>query len=225
MTSDFYERKKQAFYTLLEDPTADAEQFDLYAQPLEAYSWAAEFIPGLVVASAGGLFPFQAEGLLLNRYPFYYRSEWGTSSVYIGHPDQTVPYLYSEAYWAASLSDFEGSNPETFITALTRMLPEITRTRYLYRFPCRAHRFLDNTESDNIRWVWEITDQQDEVTGYGNTAAEGWLDAVSPSPYLEQHGFTADRQSQLFIEKEVSCTPVSENQRQYPACDPNWLTI
>ena len=125
MTDDFYERKKQAFYALLSDPNADPIQFDLYSQPLEAYSWAAEFIPGLVVASAGGKFPFQAEGLLLNQYPFYYRSEWGTSSIYIGHPDQPVPYLYSEAYWAANLTDYEGSNPETFITALTRMLPQM----------------------------------------------------------------------------------------------------
>lgn len=218
---EFRNQMFDAFQALVDDPDADANTFDLYAQPLHRFEWAQEYVPGLIVHSAGGMVPFQAEGTI-NGYPFYYRSEWGGCDIKIGRPEDVIPYLPEESYWSAYDNEFEGSTFETFIEGLTRLLPKLHRTPTLWRFEGHKSTFLDGKG----RWEWVIDKtEKDEVFGWGETAEEGYQAAAAPSEYLAECGFTPEMQNRLFVDKEVSIIPSPKTKiKLYPDNDPKFPT-
>lgn len=213
---NFNQNLIDAFFDAVNSDTglgSDGIRFDLWAKPLEAFNWAQEYIPGLIVSSAGGAVPYQAEGLI-NGYPFYYRSEWGGCSILIGHPDKEIPYLWDEALWLAVDNDFEGSTHETFVEALTRLLPILEKTPRLFKFPCYGHDFLENVEP---RWQWVIKkDETAYVQGIGHTVEEAYQNAEKPSDYLAEHGFSFENQIEFFHAKNPSREPLFKEPREYP---------
>lgn len=216
---EFTKNLIESFFDAVDSDTGlgqDGIHFDLWAKPLSAFEWAKEYVPGLVVSSAGGFVPYQAEGLI-NGFPFYYRAEWDYSSINIGHPDEPAPYLWDEALWTATINDFEGSTHASFIEALTRLLPKLERTPHLYRFPCHAYEFT----GPNGSWEWSINkDDTDYVQGIGMTPEEGYQKASEPSAYLAERGFTPERQREFFVAKEPAKTPLAVKERKYPSPEP-----
>ncbi len=203
----------------VENPSLDANLIDLYAKPIEVFQWARELIPGLIVSSAGGSHPYQAEGLLLDKYPFYYRSEWGYCSINIGEENGTTPYLVDHSLWTARL-EVEASTHRGFVAALPLLLNQIRQSPYYWEFPCWSVIW----EENGTRWNYEIdTTTQTTVGGWGETVEEGFASAMAPSEYLMEKGFTAERQVELFWKKCPSRTPVRDNVRNYPDKTPNFL--
>lgn len=191
-------------------------RFDLWAKPLEAFEWAKEYIPGLIVTSAGGFFPYQAEGYI-NGYPFYYRSEQGGCSVKIGDPEDGMPYLWDESLWLIADDEFEGSTHETFIEGMTRLLPRLEKTPYLYKFPCHHSNFV----GENGTWLWEIDETQTSyVQGIGHTIDEAWKQAQEPSSYLAEHGFELECQTEYFWAKNPDPVPFPHKLRNYQSPEP-----
>lgn len=215
---EFHEQMMDAFKALVE--ASDEEQgdikFDLFARPLHAFEWVQEYVPGLIVYSAGGLVPFQAEGLI-NGYPFYYRSEWGSCSIKIGRLDDLVPYVPEESYWYAYDDEFEGVTVESFVEALTRLLPKVKRQQNFYEFEVFATNFV----GENGSWVWEINpDEITTVVGWGYTAEEAFIYASQPDKYLESKGFTVENQREHWFAQKPNPVPVYVTQREWPDVEP-----
>lgn len=216
---EFSENFKKAFFALVEDRSDLTNTgFDLWAKPTSMFHWAQEYIPGLIVYSAGGFFPYQAEGLI-NGHPFYYRSEQGSAQVRIGVPNGEVPYLWDEAHWGASVDDFEGSAHDTFIQAMTMLLPKLERPGYYYEFECLDYEFTGTTNS----WGWEIhPDGTPRYQGaHGNTAEEAFENVMKPSEYFTSNGFAPERQVEFkkALQMDVSRhKPVTA--RVYPEVEP-----
>ena len=218
---EFREQFLDAFTALVDSSEEERSEirFDLYAQPLHRFEWATAYIPGLVVYSAGGLFPFQAEGFI-NGYPFYYRSEWGSCNIKFGRPEDSVPYLPEESYYTAYDNEFEGTTMETFVEALTRLLPKVKRSQNLYKFECRK---VVLSKGDGL-WEWTVDPElKDTVVGWGYTPEEAYKYASEPSAYLVEHGFSASRQKELWVTREVNPTPVYVTVRDWPETDPVFI--
>lgn len=215
---EFHEQMMDAFMALVDASDEDQEniKFDLYARPLHAFEWAQEYVPGLIVYSAGGMLPFQAEGLI-NGYPFYYRSEWGSCNIKIGRLEDTVPYLPEESYWYAYDNEFEGDTAESFIEALTRLLPKIERQQNIYKFEVLATNYV----GENGSWQWEINpNETTTVIGWGYTAEEAFIYASKPSKYLEEKGFSVENQREHWVAQQPNPVPVYVTQREWPDVEP-----
>ena len=85
--------------------------FDIYAQNPDEWIWLRKIIPNLVVSSAGGSCPFQAEGLLYG-LPFYYRERNGWASLSVGESNGAPPYL--DSIYSAGIDCAEFSDEEEF---------------------------------------------------------------------------------------------------------------
>lgn len=188
-------------------------KFDLYAQNISEWAFLQEVIPGIVISSAGGWFPFQAEGILQG-YPFYFRSEQGSSSLKLGNPDdpESCYLLYNSLYYAKY--DMEVKTFEDFVLCLVKIVPLLQRSPFLWRF--KARKFSGSFQ------VPVIEDSWDEVVGWGYTPDEGYFTSGEPSLYLESVGVSKDAQTALWLAREVSTEPLNEDPRVWSDVDPDF---
>lgn len=209
---EFQENMKKAFFDLLENGSEeDAKHFDLYAKPLSQYAWAQEYIPGLIVSSAGGLMPFQAEGLI-NGYPFYYRNEQNYADIRIGAEGSGNYILQEEALWGASI-EFKNVEPAHFIETLTLLLPKLERTLFWYEFEAYKTVF----EDAKGKWAWSIDRSAKEWLGArASNVEDAYAQLMEPSEYLIEHGFTAQEQRKRTIASNPGSVPRKQDTRVWP---------
>lgn len=193
--------------------------FDLWAQDPGMFPLLSESYPGILVASAGGLVPFQAEGLL-DGHPFYYRDEWGFASLKVGLPDGDRPYSYFDTFWAAQLETEAWQEGRDFEKNLLALLPLLSRSDYLYEFEA-----LKVLWAPEAQWQWALNAQEREVVlSRGFTPEDAFAKLYEPSPYLAEKGFRPEEQVKLALAREINPAPLNRDERKFPEIDPPFLT-
>lgn len=206
------ENRKEEFLKALET----GAHFDLYAQDPEDWKELQQLIPGIVITSAGGIIPFQAEGTL-HGYPFYYRDRHGSATLYVGEADGETPYLPSYALWSAHVDTPEFAGGENFIKNLYHLVPALEHGKFLYKFAARKPTWEEGTGV----WRYTLSDEKiDEVVGWGSTPEEAYESAAQPSAYLAEKDFTPEAQNELWVAQDVERTPLNEDLRVYPNPEP-----
>jgi hypothetical protein len=207
---------KKAFMAYLEHRQAggtDELHFDLYAQDIDEWKFLQELIPGIIVTSAGGALPYQAEGFL-DDYPFYFRSEWGSSSVNIAKPAGT-PFLHTgDVLWTGKCTttvDGLRLTPQEFVVELFKCMQELKVAPFLWAFKCRKPVF-----GGGPSWTYTMSDELDQVEGWGMTPEEGYACTAKPNSYLEEKGFSAGAQQALWLSRAVDPTPINRDERVWP---------
>lgn len=206
---------KEAFLAWLD---TDGEiPFDMYAQKPEKWAWLSDVIPGIIIYSAGGLLPFQAQGLL-HGLPFYYRHEWGSASLAVAGPNGEP--FGNEVLYRASVDydeDVEIAGQSPFVDNLVRLVPSLERSPFLWEFPCRKLVF-----DKGKKLSYTVSDEVDIVVGWGHTPEEGFLATQKPSEYLLSHGWSVEFQRQMWVDRAVSSVPRNIDNRVFPEVAPDF---
>lgn len=198
----------EAFKAYLE---SDGEiEFDLWAQNPGDWTWLQEIIPGIIISSAGGIVPFQAEGLL-EGLPFYYRDRHGSASLRVGTADCDFPYG-DDVLYSSSVETPEYEGRENFIKNLVKLVKTLEKAPLLYKFEGKKLIFKNDKS-----WGYEISEtEMDESYGWGHSPEEAWDYMLQPSAYLVEHGCSEDMQLQMNLDRAISRTPKNQDTRVYP---------
>jgi len=184
----------------------------MFAQDTTKWSWLQEYIPTIIVNSAGGICPFQADGLLQG-LPFYFRERGGSASLRIGEKDGS-PFGEGVIYSASVDSDGVNSD-ELFVALMLTLVPMLKPAPFLWRFDAKKINYVGND------WEYTVSDtEKEDVLGWGQTAAEGLANASSPSVYLESHGCTPEMQKQIWLDMEVNPKAKNSDTRVWPEVTP-----
>lgn len=181
--SDFENAKMEAFLNEIEETQkntkdfdekeffeylANRPRFDMNAQDIDEWLWMQEFIPGIIVSSAGGSVPFQAQGLI-HGLPFYYRDRHGYADFRVGPADGDDVVLNHEALYSASCKTEEFMGQETFFRNWLYLIPRLSRAQTRYEFKGRQVEF--TYEDRQIIDVFPM-DREYSYYGWGMDAAE-----------------------------------------------------
>lgn len=211
MSKEFDEKQKEAF---MEWVSGDSPlDFDIHAQDNSEWAWLQQFVPGVVISSAGGMLPFQAFGLI-HGHPFYYREEWGGASIRVATLDGT-PLKMSEVLWSASAEIADEFRQGTgWISTLMNLLENLEKASFRYDFPCKKIHFV---EGKGIESAY-VTDEIDKYgkCGWGVTPEDAYAQAKEPSAYLLENGWSVEEQERQFIMQEVPTVPSNVDERVYP---------
>lgn len=207
----------EAFKAYLE---SDGEiEFDMWARDPKDYPYATERYPGLVVFSAGGMLPFQAEGLV-DGYPWYYRDEWGKASLRVGELNGERPYADYETLWSASCSVAEWQESAHFEETLVKLVGLLEKSPFCYTFVGNKLLFANNPDKP---WEFTVSEELEERAGWGHSPEEAFDDLFVPSDYLSQNGCSEDKQFEMALARNFNRTPVSMDKRVYPEVTPDFL--
>lgn len=206
----------EAFKAYIE---SDGEiEFDLYARDPGDYAELAEIVPGLVVSSAGGSMPFQAEGLI-EGYPFYYRDEQGGASLRVGSVDGERPYLGESTLWSASENTEDGHENEDFPINLLRLIKKLKRSPFPYEFEGYDLDYLNDGS-------WNFTVNRNKIAtygGWGYNPEEAYQAMFVKSEYLEEHGCSEVQQLAMMLAHEFKKEPINADERIYPEISPGFI--
>lgn len=193
--------------------------FDMYARDPKETAWFREYIPGLIVSSAGGLLPFQAEGLL-HGLPFYFRNRHETSTLRVGEADGGTPFVNDTLY----IASIEGTvmNGDDFFKAMLKLVPMLEVAPFLWEFSGLKPIFAKEEEG-LPKWSYSFDGIREKVHGWGQTATEGFAQTRVTSAYLESHGFSAQEQDDYWVAREIDPTPLNEDARVFPEVAPNFV--
>ena len=206
------DKMREAFKAYID---SDGEvEFDLHAQDTSEWAWLAELIPGIIISSAGGHTPFEAQGLL-HGLPFYYRHEWGYASLQVGQVEGSVFSNY--LYYATTDYDEKFGDPD-FTTMLMELVPKLEVAPFLWKFPCKKVKFTETEEGQE----GYTSDEDDYRVGWGFTPEEGYARTQEPIPYLVEKGFTVERQRHMWELHQVQQAPMNEDNRVFPNPVPNF---
>lgn len=212
---DFDTQKRKAFLNYLENPEVGLD-FDLFAQDINKWAWLEEFIPGIIITSAGGSLPFQAEGTILG-YPFYYRSEQYSASIKVGSLHGDKPYLPESAIYSARIKNDHYLGGETFVQDLIRLIPLLDKAPFLYRFPCKEIKWAEGFTS------FEVLDEETTVAGWGQNPTEAFEWAKKPDEWAKTISETLYNMMPFAFEaREVSKIPVNQDTRVFPNVRPDF---
>lgn len=220
MTSDdeFQQKKKEAFIAYLESSEDDEIEFDLYSQNLDSWLWLQESIPGILISSAGGIAPFEVQGLL-HGHPFYYRDRHGYASLSLGEVDGEPPYLGDKTLYGSSTETEEFGGAENFVENLMKLVPKLERTSFPYKFRGRKIIFGEGGIQAGDYHASEDFDDFGHV-GWGYFPEEAFEKLAEPSEYLLSQGWTEDIQRRIYELQEFSPEPINTDERKYPEVDP-----
>lgn len=214
MSEDFDEKKKEAFVAYLE---SDGEiPFDMYSVDLEKSEALQEIFPGLLISSAGGIVPFQAEGLI-DGYPFYYRDRHGWASLTIGEKDGEPPYLMDGSLYSAGVETEEFGGGDNFLKNLTKLIPALERSPFLYHFEGWA---LDYDTYENGYTSFRKTDMKETIYGWGQNVDEAWEYVHKFKEHMREYGWDEDFQSRKIEAQEIGRVPVNQDERVFPEPEP-----
>lgn len=219
---EFQHKKREAFISYLESGDEEEVEFDLYSQNVDSWLWLQELIPGIVVSSAGGIAPFEAQGLL-HGHPFYYRDRHGYASLSIGALDGEAPYLGDTTLYGASSETEEFAGGESFVKNLLKLVPKLERTPFPYEFQGRKIEWGDGgIQARDYRAVEGEFDDFPMV-GWGYFPEEAFQELAKPSEYLLSRGWTEDIQREIYELRAFSPKPVKTDERKYPEVDPPFV--
>lgn len=216
---EFQDKKRETFISYLESEGDEELEFDLYAQNVDGWRWLQEWIPGIVISSAGGVAPFQAQGLL-HGHPFYYKDRHGYAFLNVGELDGEAPYLGDTTLYSASVETEEFAGGENFVKNLMKLVPELKRTPFPYEFQGRKIEW--GNESIHARKYRVVEGEFDEfpTVGWGYFPEEAFEELAKPSEYLLSCGWTEEIQREIYELKAFSPEPVKTDERKYPDVDP-----
>ena len=156
MSKEFEEQKKSFFLELLEGHSTffslmknSQEHFDMYACDINDFSWLKSFVPDIIVHSAGGIFPFQAEGYL-GDMSFYFRAEDNYASLTVSDSGENVFSYHDALYYSRiELTHFSssGSLEKDWISYLLTTIEKLEKTPLLYYFEMNKIDF-NSTQGD-----------------------------------------------------------------------------
>lgn len=147
---------------------------NMYTTDIHEWEHLQAAVPTLIISSAGGFVPFQAEGFL-HGFPFYMRAEEGQASLSVSPVPGEPPYsadprnlysslVYSDSY---SIQDFQMFEPYLMVL-IDRLAPPPMRWEFPYVEPVydkETQKYLPGNEENGVH------------IGWGETPEEGWLDA------------------------------------------------
>lgn len=108
------------------------DNFDLYAQDVTDWEWLQEFVPGLVIYSAGGVFPLEVNGYLGDLH-LYFRAEDGYASLRLSNEKSSRPV---ESLYSAHMDipeKYEKIGPQ-WVSYLLTLIERAKKTEFLYYF-------------------------------------------------------------------------------------------
>lgn len=180
--------------------------------------WVSEFIPGLNIASYGGIVPFQAEGLIHN-LPFYYRDRGSTITLKVNHEGADNAYG-SNALYNASAEAFDGSDMGmNWLSVFFNLMERLDKSPYLYEFEAKTIRY---KEKNNLSTAYVVDGHEDRVYGWGYSAAEAYESTKEISSFLTFSGFTEEIQKLHWELQDINPIPVNEDDRIYPDPEPSF---
>lgn len=181
MSKEFEKKHKESFLNLLENVDMnDDVEFDLYARDIKDFNWLKEFIPDIVIYSAGGMCPFQAEGYL-GEYNFYYRERGGNASLSLATSKNDC-YGGADNLYRANIEVEEFREGPGWFSTLMNLIEKLERNSYLYQFQCDEIDFgPSGNDKENMK---KKVDENGNVIhgfkgGWGFTAEEAFKEAVS----------------------------------------------
>lgn len=191
-------------------------EFDLYAQDPDDWAPLVAHIPGLVISSAGGFVPFQAEGLL-HGLPFYFRERHDQASLQVGQADGDAftDFLF---YAAMDSDDFRGM--EDFPRYLIALVQKLERAPMLWKFPARKLKYEDG------KWNGvSVTEETESQYGWGMTPEEGYAATQKFSEFLGGYGWSEERQKAMRDAQQISPVPVNQDDRVWPDPLPEFTAV
>lgn len=221
------------------------DDFDFYARDINDFVWLKQFIPNIVIYSAGGSVPFQAEGYLgdLN---FYYRERGGIASLNVAN-SKNESYSPFESLYSATLTVDEFRDPSfLWYSTLMNLIEQLEKPVYLYQFQCHEIDYGPRGNRDmsiiDVKRDNEGNIVYGKHSGKGFTKDEAFNDAVSsfermrhnfcdrqkydrelekyvPSPELNWSNEEYDRYVEL-INIQPIVVEVHGNNREYPVVEP-----
>lgn len=201
--SDFQKRHKEAFlaYLQADEATQELLPFDMWATDPEGY----DLPEGWSVLSAGGMFPFQAEGYLKDFY-FYLRSEDGDSTLKVSHIKEDV---YLNPLWSARLD--EETDRVNLALHLLLMVPRLEKHPFCYEFEGYKVRFVDG------RPVID-RDAKERIPSRGSSAEEAFanLSVMMEDFFLERLSMSLEDWRRLIEAQEFDPHPVFSDDRVFP---------
>lgn len=197
--------------------------FDIYAQDQADWIWLSDIIPELVVSSAGGAVPFEAEGLL-HGFPFYYREEHGYAELRVGEADGGMPVPWRSLY-SAKLQYAENESRslgmEAFGRFMMKLVPDLAVAPFMWIFPSYEVKFANDGQG-----TYEVLDTLSDRghSGYGFTVEEAWANAFKTIPGIELYNpiFTEEFQLKLKRDTMAGNEPLNEDDRIFPAQMPDF---
>lgn len=186
-------------------------KFDLYKQNPADWDFLSEVIPGLVITSAGGILPYQAEGTL-HGLPFYFRCRHEQASIRLVAVGENA--VSGSTLYTASTPAPHMINDEQFIELLIHLVSSLKPAEFRWEFMGRKVTVDKNLEI-------ALSDDEEEISyGWGFTPEEGFLATREHSEYLLEHGFSHDLQDQIWEAKKLNPVPVNSDNRNWPNPEP-----
>lgn len=190
-------------------------EFDLYAQNIHDWEWLTEYIPGIVISSAGGLVPFEAFGLL-HGHPFYFRVRHDVARLNVAAEDGD-PVSSRDVLYTASVECDSWKAKENFVPLLMKLVPALDVAPFLWEFECSKVQWANDGNKS-----YTVTDEKDVRVGWGYTCEEGYKAAAEPSEYLLSAGWSVEFQRKLWDDQKVDRVPSNKDERKFPAVKPDF---
>lgn len=198
--------------TELMEAALNGKDVDLYEQDPSDWDFLSEFIPGLVITSAGGACPFQALGTLKG-FPFYLRARGEWVTLHLSAPD-TNPVGVESLYYAGMAAPFSFGAKE-FCEFMLKLVPALEKSPFRWEFEGYKLNMPDKNSWDSVR-----TEEKEINYGWGANPEEGWANTQEISEYLLKYGCTEDLQRKRLELMEISKTPLNQDNRVFPEVDP-----
>jgi len=230
MSSDFEKSKEEAFLEYMKiseeiDSLLEETRFDLHSQDIKKWEWMQEFIPEIIVSSAGGLSPFQAEGFIEDFF-FYYRERGGVASLRLSDSIDKS-YGYNSSLYSASLEVEEFRSGSGWIETFFNLYERLEKTKNLYDFESNEVKFngdgkpyLTGEKSTTAEWGYTSDEAYNEIIKHQDSekTIKIWTDyrKFSRENYLEYIRLRDVQNKVLNIEY---------NDKNYPEVEPVFKVI
>ena len=153
--------------------------FDMYAQDVKEWEWLQQFVPDVIVYSAGGMCPFQAEGYIgdLN---FYYRERGGYASLSLANSKE-ASYSLRDSLYSAEIEVEEFRPASEWIGTFLTLVERLEKPKFLYHFQSDA---VDLEKLDKEGIMQNKHDENGDVIhetqlGWGYSVEEAFQEAAA----------------------------------------------
>lgn len=150
------------------------DDFDMYAQDVNKWKWLQQFVPEVIVYSAGGLCPFQVEGYL-GEFNFYYRERGGIASLNLAR-SKNESYSAVNSLYRASINTEEFGPAHKWLGTFLTLIERLEKNPYLYQFQTDEVTGSGKVFSKKLDENGEVI--HTTVGGWGFTEEEAYQDAL-----------------------------------------------
>lgn len=191
------------------------EKFDIRAQDINDWAWVQEFVPELIIYSAGGQVPFQAEGFIQG-LPFYFRTEDGYASLRVSDSKSTLFPPINALYSSHMDIDNKSLTGSEWVSYLFTLIEKLEKTEKLYYFKSNAINY-DATEEK-----FGLAVKKDrELTKYDRTGIPGWGHTADQA-FEEAKKFISISMHYAHCEKTKFVKNENGGYEEIPDDDRNW---